>query len=240
MERVRKILFLILAVGIGASVLSNCKCNRSGQAGINNTADCSLPKSQTAITCPGNALFECAKQAFYKIPDHTKVSEEAKPYMTKELYEALSAAWDVPRWCDGEIGDEEFLWYFVTGNGGSTVGIAVYVGMISVQDERYNLELKYTEMWDDIPEDMLTTISLVMVKENGEWRLDDFGDGIKEQCKSYIQKQVGDFISGRITQYMKAYQQENWYTDEHITKVQKAFEEYINVYDEYLKKVLIP
>lgn len=81
---------------------------------------------------------------------------------------------------------------------------------------------------------MLTTISLVMVKENGEWRLDDFGDGIKEQCKGYIQKQVGDFISGRITQYIKAYQQENWYTDEHIAKVQKAFEEYIDENTHYL------
>lgn len=240
MERVRKILLLILAVGIGSSVLSNCKCSRSGQAGINNTADCSLPKSQTATTSPDNALFECAKQVFYKIPDHTKVSEEAKPYMTKELYEALSAAWDVPRWCDGEIGDEEFLWYFVTGNGGSTVGNAVYVGMISVQDERYNLELKYTEIWGHKPDDELKTISLVMVEDNGKWLLDDFGNGTKGQCIDYIRKQVGDFISGRTITYMKDNQQADWYTDEHIANVQKAFKKYIDEYDVYLRRFLIP
>lgn len=184
-----------------------------------------------------NAILERAKQAFYKIPDHAKVSEEAKTYMTKELYEALSAAWDVPCWLDGEMGDEEFLFYFVTGNGGSTVGEAVYVGVRSVQGGRYNLELKYTQMWDDKPDDMLTTISLVMAKENGEWRLDDFGNGIKEQCKSYIRKQVGDFISGRITQYMKDNQQKDWYTDEHIANVSNAFEEYIGNHKDYINQI---
>lgn len=240
MERVRKILFLILAVGIGASVLSNCKCSRSGQAGINNTADCSLLKSQTATTCPENALFECVKQAFYKIPDHAKVSEDAKPFMTKELYEALSAAWDVPCWCDGEIGEEEFLYYFVTGNGGSTIGEVVYIEVVSVQDRKQIIELKYTELWDDKPDDELKTISLVMVEDNGKWLLDDFGNGTKEQCLSYIRKQVGDFISGRIIQYMRDNQQADWYTDEHIANVQKAFKKYIDEYDVYLRRFLIP
>ena len=212
----------MLAIGICVFGLQSCKCGQSKQPGISDIADCPLTKSQPAKECPENALFECVKQAFYKIPDHAKVSEDAKPYMTKELYEALSAAWDVPCWCDGEIGEEEFLYYFVTGNGGSTVGEVVYLEVVSVQDRKQNIELKYTELWDGKPGDELKTISLVMVEDNGKWLLDDFGNGTKEQCLSYIRKQVGDFISGRILQYMKDNQQADWYTDDHIAKVQKT------------------
>lgn len=230
----------MLAIGICVSGLLSCKCGQSKQPGISDIADCPLTKSQPAKECPENALFECVKQAFYKIPDHAKVSEDAKPFMTKELYEALSAAWDVPCWCDGEIGEEEFLYYFVTGNGGSTVGEVVYMEVISVQDRKQIIELKYTELWDGKPGDELKTISLVMVEDNGKWLLDDFGNGTKEQCLSYIRKQVGDFISGRIIQYMRDNQQADWYTDEHIANVQKAFKKYIDEYDVYLRRFLIP
>ena len=230
----------MLAISICVSGLLSCKCGQSKQPGISDIADCPLTKSQPAKECPENALFECVKQAFYKIPDHAKVNEDAKPFMTKELYEALSAAWDVPCWCDGEIGEEEFLYYFVTGNGGSTVGEVVYVEVVSVQDRKQLIELKYTELWDGKPGDELKTISLVTVEDNGKWLLDDFGNGTKEQCLSYIRKQVGDFISGRIIQYMRDNQQADWYTDEHIANVQKAFKKYIDEYDVYLRRFLIP
>lgn len=230
----------MLAISICVSGLLSCKCGQSKQPGISDIADCPLTKSQTATTSPENALFECVKQAFYKIPDHAKVNEDAKPFMVKELYEALSAAWDVPCWCDGEIGEEEFLYYFVTGNGGSTVGEVVYLEVVSVQDRKQIIELKYTELWDGKPDDELKTISLVMVEDNGKWLLDDFGNGTKEQCLSYIRKQVGDFISGRIIQYMRDNQQADWYTDEHIANVQKAFKKYIDEYDVYLRRFLIP
>lgn len=87
---------------------------------------------QTYDQCTDFSVLESAKQAFYYIPDHAKVSENAENHMTKDLYDALVAAWDVPCWCDGEIGNEEFLGYFVIGNEGPTVGEAVYVETISV------------------------------------------------------------------------------------------------------------
>ena len=179
-------------------------------------------------------LLESAKQAFYKIPDHAKVGEDAKQFMTRDLYDAIAAAWDVPCWCDGEIGEEEFLGYFVTGNGGSTVGEAVCVEVVSVQNGKQNIKLKYTELWDGKPDDMLKTISLQMVNEGGRWLLDDFGAGIKEQCKQYIRKEVGDFLSGKTTRYMRANQYDNWYTDEHIAKVEQAFKGYISKYNDYI------
>lgn len=227
----------MLAIGICVSGLPSCKCGKSVQSGISDIADCPLTKSQPAKECPENALFECVKQAFYKIPDHAKVSEDAKPFMTKELYEALSAAWDVPCWCDGEIGEEEFLYYFVTGNGGSTVGEVVYIEVISVQDRKQIIELKYTELWDGTPGDELKTISLVMVEDNGKWLLDDFGNGIKEQCRQYIKKEVDDFLSGKTTQYMRENQQGEWYSNEHIAKVEQEFKLYIKTYKDYILNI---
>ena len=52
------------------------------------------------------------------IPDHV-LKPEAKEAMTPVFFWALSEAFDAPVADYGEIGDNEWLWYFVTGNGGS-------------------------------------------------------------------------------------------------------------------------
>lgn len=89
--------------------------------------------------------------------------------MTKDLYNALVAAWDVPCWCGGEIGEEEFLNYFVTGNGGSTVGEVVYVEVASVQGGKLNIELKYTELWEGKPRNGRATMMISGMTSAPKW-----------------------------------------------------------------------
>lgn len=50
------------------------------------------------------------------IPDHQMV-ENGESYYTTEYYNLLKKAWGIPNKGDGMIGDEEFLYYFIEGNG---------------------------------------------------------------------------------------------------------------------------
>lgn len=177
-------------------------------------------------------ILESARNSFMMIPDHAKVSEEASEYMTVELYEALAAAWDVPVWDEGDIGNEEFLFYFVTGNGGTTVDSVKSVAVISEEKGRCTIELKYTEGWSDgTLSEEISTISLVMVKEGGRWLLDDFGRGVKEECINYILSELSEFQSGKIRRNMKESQ---YYTDEDIAEVDGRFNAYMDRYRPYL------
>lgn len=182
-------------------------------------------------------VLEKAGPAFYQIPDHEKVSEEARSLMTADLYESLSAAWDVPKWLDGEIGNEEFLWYFITGNDPSDEQQAKYAELISAKDGRYVVNIEYLEFWGNTPAENLSSITLVFVDEGGNILLDDFGDKTKDRCKKYVREEVKNYLSGKTNRYMKKNQQEEWYTDDHISVVNKSFREYLAKYKDYINRL---
>lgn len=179
-----------------------------------------------------NEIIEAAKNAFSSIPDHDKVGAEAMNHMTPELYEVLCAAWDVPQWVDGEIGNEEFLYYFLTGNGGSFVKGIKSAKVVSGEKDINKVEVDYIEDWGDSTTE--STILLTLVKKGEKWLLDDFGDDIKNTCRSYIMEEVMDYISGKTLTYMKDNQTEDFYTDDHISDVVKAFNTYISKYEKLL------
>ena len=80
-------------------------------------------KRSLIILCLLLPLFSCAQskenlseralELCQYIPDHG-LNPEARDYMTPEFFGALSEAFDAPVVDYGEIGDNEWLWYFVT------------------------------------------------------------------------------------------------------------------------------
>lgn len=182
-------------------------------------------------------VIERALKAFYCIPDHTRVSEAARPYMTADLYESLAAAWDVPDWLDGEIGNDEFLFYFITGNDVSDRQQIESVTLVSARQGRYVVDVKYREFWGSTAASSLSSISLVLVSEKGNLLLDDIGGETKQQCKKYVQEEVSDYLSGRTNRYMKENQRDGWYTDSYIAEVNKSFKEYLSKYSVYIDRL---
>ncbi|MGM9778982.1 MAG: hypothetical protein ACI3ZD_11710 [Prevotella sp.] len=178
-----------------------------------------------------NEIIEAAKKAFITIPDHDKVGIEAMNYMTPDLYEVLCAAWDVPQWVEG-IGGEDFLYYFLTGNGGSFVKGIKSAKVVSSAKDVNKVEVNYIEDWGDSTTE--STILLTLVKNGDKWLLDDFSDDIKNACGSYIRQEVMDYLSGKTLTYMKDNQTEGIYTDDHISDVVKAFNTYISKYEKLL------
>lgn len=78
------------------------------------------------VSCgqPKVNLTDRALELCQYIPDHV-LKPEAKEAMTPEFFLALSEAFDAPVADFEEIGDNEWLWYFVTGNGGSEPAYSV-------------------------------------------------------------------------------------------------------------------
>lgn len=182
-------------------------------------------------------LLEKARMAFHRIPDHKRVDEAAKPFMSADLYESLAAAWDVPDWLDGEMGNEEFLFYFITGNDPSDRQQIESATLVSAQQGRYTVDVKYREFRGGTASQNLSSISLVLVNEDGNILLDDFGQETKQHCKQYVREEVSDFLSGKTNQYMKDHQGGRWYTDSHIAGVNESFKVYLSTYGEYIGRL---
>lgn len=194
-------------------------------------------KESIASLNDGGYVLEKARMAFKYIPDHKRVDEAAKPFMTEDLYESLAAAWDIPDWLDGEMGNEEFLFYFITGNDPSDRQQIESATLVYAQKGKYIVDVKYREFWGNVASQNLSSISLVLVNENGKILLDDFGKETKQQCKQYVREEVSNFLSGKTNQYMKDNQGDGWYTDSHIADVNESFKEYLSKYGEFIGRL---
>ena len=116
------------------------------------------------------------------IPDHG-LREDAKDNLTASYFDAYSGALDAIPYNDGMIGDEDFLYYFVSGQDGEPV-----FTVNSVERKGDSLLANIT-----IQDNSAHTVKLV--KEGGRYLLDDFDD-TKQQCLDYIRshgKYSGDW-----------------------------------------------
>lgn len=153
-----------------------------------------------------SAIEEISKRCktlFKAIPDHDCVDTSAKKMMTNDLYEALLDAWNVPQ-PEGVIGDEEFLYYFVSGQDGiadpNTLEV-VNVHMIGEDNCNVTLEYKLQFFPEGTYAQDKERIVLRLKRENGIWLLNDFSSGgmgsVKEDCKEYIKENQDNIKNAR-------------------------------------------
>ncbi len=106
------------------------------------------------------------------IPDHG-LRDDAEENLTKSYFDAYSGALNSIPENDGMIGDEEFLYYFVSGQDGEPE-----FKVRSVEQKGDSLIAKIT-LQDNTPH------VVKLVKEGGRYLLDDFDD-TKQQCLDFI------------------------------------------------------
>lgn len=137
------------------------------------------------------------------IPDHV-LKPEAKEAMTPEFFRALSEAFDAPVADYTEIGDNEWLWYFVTGNGGSE---PVYgVKSVSLTDKNAaRAVITVRQSWDGVvdPKEAPKEYVVSLKRVNTQWLLDDF-DGKKAECMAYVREVRKKYASGKYEKYLKS------------------------------------
>lgn len=129
-------------------------------------------------------LRERAAELCMYIPDHELLAE-SKDYLTEDFYALLDTMFY--RLPEHEAMDHEWLYYFVTGNGGTMADFEVT--QVERTDKRHAVAtILVRQVWEDgsyAEETDLEEHKLYMEKVNGKWLMADF-DGHKEDCSRYI------------------------------------------------------
>ena len=130
-------------------------------------------------------LMSRAEELCRYIPDH-ELLEKSKDFMTADFYAVLDTMFY--RLPEHEAMDHEWLYYFVTGNGGT---IADYTVVDANKTDKTHAvaTINVRQMWEDgsfDPETDIEEHKLYMEKVNGQWLMCDF-DEHKQDCIRYIE-----------------------------------------------------
>ena len=129
-------------------------------------------------------LQERAAELCQYIPD-PQLNPEAKSYMTPDFYAVLDTMFNyLP---EEETIDHEWLYYFVTGNGGTLPDFEV-VGVQQTDDTHAVATILVRQKWEDgsFAEDSdMEEHKLLMEKVNDQWLISDFDDH-KKDCIRYL------------------------------------------------------
>ena len=137
-----------------------------------------------ACTSGEEKLKQRAGELCRYIPDH-ELREEAREYMTADFYAVLDTMFNhMPEF---EAMDHEWLYYFVTGNGGTMADYTV--NAVELTDKNHAVAtISVRQKWEDGSFDPGTDIEehkLYMEKTGGQWLMADF-DGHKADCIRHI------------------------------------------------------
>ena len=130
-------------------------------------------------------LMNRAEELCQYIPDH-ELLEKSKEFMTADFYAVLDTMFY--RLPAHEAMDHEWLYYFVTGNGGTIADYTV-TGVKKTDDTHAVATISVRQKWEDGSFDETTDIEehqLYMEKVNGQWLMCDF-DEHKQDCIRYIE-----------------------------------------------------
>ena len=144
------------------------------------------------------------------IPDH-QLLEKSRDYMTTDFYSVLDTLFY--RLPEHEAMDHEWLYFFVTGNGGTIADYDV-AGVEKTDRTHAVATINVRQVWEDGSFDEETDIEqhrLFMEKVNGQWLMSDF-DGHKEDCIRHIainrreqavRKAISDYLLNEIAPYYR-------------------------------------
>ena len=130
-------------------------------------------------------LRERAEELCIYIPDH-ELQEQSRDYMTEDFYNVLDTMFNhLP---EHEMMDYEWLYYFVTGNGGTMADYTV-TGVEKTDKTHAIATINVRQKWEDGTFDPSSDVEehkLYMEKVNGKWLMSDF-DEHKADCINYLQ-----------------------------------------------------
>jgi len=164
-----------------------------------------------ACTNNEEKLKQRAEELCRYIPDH-ELLERSRDYMTADFYAALDTMFNhMPEF---EAMDHEWLYYFVTGNGGTIADYTV-TGVEQTDDNHAVATLSVRQRWDDGSFDSASDVEehrLYMERVDGKWLMSDF-DEHKADCLRHIainreeqavRQAISDYLVGEIgEQYQK-------------------------------------
>ena len=140
----------------------------------------------TLVACNSTEkqLQKRATELCQYIPDH-QLLEKSKDYLTEDFYAVLDTMFNhLP---EHEAMDHEWLYYFVTGNGGTIADYEV-VKVERTNDSHAVATINVRQKWEDGSFDKNSDVEehkLYMEKVGAQWLMSDF-DGHKADCIRHI------------------------------------------------------
>ena len=141
------------------------------------------------------------------IPDH-ELQEKSKDYMTSDFYALLDTMFN--RLPEFEGMDNEWLYYFVTGNGGTLPEYKV-TDVKKIDDTHAEATITVRQKWEDgsYAGEEETEHKLYMEKVGEEWLMSDF-DGHRTDCIRHIalnkkEQAVRQAINGYLVEEVGAH-----------------------------------
>ena len=180
-------------------------------------------KQTLAITLAALILAACAdndKQLRHRaaelcryIPDH-QLLEQSRGYLTDDFYALLDTMFNLP---DQQPLDHEWLYYFVTGNGGTIADYTV-TDVERTDKTHATATISVRQRWEDGSFDETSdteTHTMLMEKVNGQWLMADFDDhkadcirhiathrqeqAVRDAIADYLVDQIGSqYLQGQI------------------------------------------
>lgn len=138
----------------------------------------------SACTDSPKQLIKRADELCRYIPDH-ELLEKSRDFMTTDFYAVLDTMFY--RLPAHEAMDHEWLYYFVTGNGGTIADFTV-TGVTKTDATHATATVSVRQKWEDgsfDPDSDIEEHQLSMEKVDGVWLMSDF-DGHKQDCINYI------------------------------------------------------
>ena len=138
-----------------------------------------------ACTDKKEKLMQRATELCQYIPDH-KLLEKSKAFLTADFYAVLDTMFNhLP---EHEAMDHEWLYYFVTSNGGTMADYEV-IDIEQTDATHAVATIRVRQKWEDGSFDENSDIEeykLYMEKVNGQWLMSDF-DEHKQDCIRHIE-----------------------------------------------------
>jgi hypothetical protein len=146
--------------------------------------------------------------------------------MTPDFFRALSEAFNAPVADYGEIGDNEWLWYFVTGNGGSEPVYSVKSVSQTDKDSARAI-ITVRQKWEDgsFAEEDTKEYEVLLKRVDGQWLLDDF-DGKKAACQAYVRQVREKYASGEYVKYLESAEDLKEYVPDFQERVKDFYAKY--------------
>ena len=161
-----------------------------------------------ACTSNEERLKQRAEVLCQYIPDH-ELLEMSKDYLTADFYAVLDTMFNhLP---DEQPLDHEWLYYFVTSNGGTIADYTV-TAVEQTDDDHAVATISVRQKWEDGSFDSTTDVEehkLYMERVDGQWLMADF-DGHKADCIRHIaitrdeqamRDAIGDYLVNEIGEH---------------------------------------
>ena len=160
-------------------------------SGGNQTQNQSATQSAAKASATPEEINALIPELVKHIPDH-ELADDAAKYLTPEYYDLLKKAWNVPAPEDG-IGDEEFLFYFIEGNGdcpaSMTDGKHVCKNFkTDINGETAVSTFDYSHGVDsESKKEQIDKHTITLKKSANGWLIDNW-DNTKQQVKDFVAK----------------------------------------------------